>query len=385
MACAESSSRSEKKLAETWEQHFKINPHCRQARTAHAREWFSDKPEYLPMEAFPSLLTTGSPSMPYVRRHPRDRSTLHWGQLKLYVSELTLLTNYTTACSGTRYTVLYAGAAPGNHIAALAALFPRCTFHLYDPLPFCAELCDNPPPNVTVYPGTRFTEGLAEELAERHRDGRVVLISDIRTGKAEEFVAADMAQQESWVRTLTAEVSMVKFRLPWSDGATTYLAGEILLPAFAPCTSTECRLVTTAAQATTTQEYNNRDYEEACAYHNTVGRAQAYAHMVTAQGLDRCYDCTALVRTVRRYLSCVAPEGCLVTDEQVSGHITELVAAIGEGRTLATAYSSSSNSIGGRHRTSRGRTGRARRARRAGRAGHAGQRGDSQQSVVRRA
>lgn len=53
----------------------------------------------------------------------------HWGQRKLFLSELYFLTKY----SKLGKVVIYAGAAPGTHIEYLATLFPEHIFLLVDP------------------------------------------------------------------------------------------------------------------------------------------------------------------------------------------------------------------------------------------------------------
>src|SRR3990167_6735439 len=75
------------------------------------------------------------PEMPYRSTRDLFRSTLHWGQRKLFISELVLLTKH--AKSGD--TVLYIGAAPGTHIRFLIELFPNLKWVLYDKRPFDIE------------------------------------------------------------------------------------------------------------------------------------------------------------------------------------------------------------------------------------------------------
>lgn len=67
--------------------------------------------------------------------------------------------------------MVYAGAAPGNHIAALASLFPTLQFHLYDPRSM--KITDDR--SVTTYQ-TYFTD----ETATSYCEDCVLFISDIR-------------------------------------------------------------------------------------------------------------------------------------------------------------------------------------------------------------
>jgi hypothetical protein len=61
--------------------------------------------------------------------------------------------------------------------------------------------------------------------------------------EVEATVAADMAAQSRWVSVLRPLASLLKFRLPWAEGSTEYLAGAVALPIWAPPTTTESRLI----------------------------------------------------------------------------------------------------------------------------------------------
>jgi hypothetical protein len=328
------------------EEYARANPHCRQVRTDLVRPFFVAEAERAlrPLDSLPLALTAQSPAMPYTERPDEDRTPLHYGQLKLFLAELRFLTSHTTACTGDPLTVVYAGAAPGHHIPHLARCFPSCQFLLYDPAPFCAELARAPPANVAAHQAF-FTEEEATALSAAREGGPaptpLVFISDVRTGREEDYVEEDMARQEGWVRLLRPAVSMVKFRLPWRAGQTRYLDGDVLLPAYAPLTSTECRLVTSEALALGPGRlYENQEYEQACAFHNTVGRVRCYAHEVALEGLDHCHDCSMFVSLAGEYLRRTAEPA---TPAAVGAFMRAALAAFGTGRTLATEYARSSN------------------------------------------
>jgi hypothetical protein len=69
--------------------------------------------------------------------------------------------------------VVYAGAAPGNHIPILSDLFPEIEFHLYDPAPFKI----NPSNKIKIY-NQYFLD--KDALDWKNKDN-VYFISDIRT------------------------------------------------------------------------------------------------------------------------------------------------------------------------------------------------------------
>jgi hypothetical protein len=334
----------------TLETFVRDHPHCRQIATPslclYARP-------VCQVRELPAFLDGSSQTMPFSDRPDADRSPLHWGQMKLFISELDFLTSIVPHTRG--LTVLYAGAAPGDHISFLAGLFPGAHFVLYDPAPFCKTLCEHPPSNVEVHHSAFFDDGIAARYAASSKD--LAFICDIRTGKDETHVRTDMATQERWVRIMGPAVSLLKFRLPWGDGTSSYLDGNILLQAYAPLTSTETRLVVTASGAAAPpRTYDHGWYERACAFHNTVGRARAYAHGVTGvPGLDGCHDCATLARVAREYLE---GKGCTSTPGAVRDFINTVVREIGAGRTLATPYAVSSTRRGAGPRPGTGRAGR---------------------------
>jgi hypothetical protein len=322
------------------------NPHCRQVLAKPISPFFADEKETAlrPLAELPLIITPDTPRIPFFERPDTERSPLHYGQLKLFMSELAFLLRSTDACAGAEWVVPYAGAAPGHHLVYLAKLFPSCLFLLYDPAPFCEALRRGPPPNVRVHEGAFFTEAVAAEIATKYAGAKVAFISDIRTGKEEGYVKVDMDRQEAWVRSMLPTVSMVKFRLPWAAGATPYLDGDILLPAYAPLTSTECRLITTEAQARAPPRlYDHTEYEERCCFHNSVGRVRGYEHDVCVPGLDSCHDCAMFVRIAGEYL---LASGRDASAASVGAFIKATISSFGTGRTLATEYARSSNRSG---------------------------------------
>ena len=78
-------------------------------------------------------LTINCPSKPYQPRTKNDlKTTMHWGQRKLLMTEIEFLTQY----SKKNDMVLYVGAAPAIHTSFLSKLFPTLKFILVDPMKF---------------------------------------------------------------------------------------------------------------------------------------------------------------------------------------------------------------------------------------------------------
>lgn len=308
--------------------------------------------------------------MKYQKRTDGERSTLHWGQLKLLESELKCLLEHfsSTAPSGDRDLVVYAGAAPGAHVLSLLQRFPRCRFKLYDPAAFDQRLLDFAATEEgkarLAIVNDFFNDERAKEVAA---EGPKVFFSDIRTAdpaqmaeeEVEGHVGRDMVRQKEWAKALQADLSVLKFRLPWGPGTTMYLKGRVLVQTFPPCTSTETRLLV-PKKALEEEEvaYDQEEYEEQLMYHNTVFRASLFEHGVDVPGLDGCYDCAALVHTVRRFLQLKShftldniPSAAteVVSDAAIATEITKLVEEVGQGgRNLALQYHVSSSRHGGR-------------------------------------
>lgn len=87
---------------------------------------------YDDMHPFPFAMDTQFPSEPYRSRHEDVKTAVHWGQRKLLLSEMQLLSHY--AKSGVSYHIVYAGSAPGTHLGFLDEI-TNCmhTWELVDP------------------------------------------------------------------------------------------------------------------------------------------------------------------------------------------------------------------------------------------------------------
>ncbi len=171
------------------------------------------------------------------------RERKHKGQYKLYLSEVDFLTDYV------RYNslVIYVGAAAGHHINDLYDNFKHMNlvYHLYDINLFNSELFKKE--NIKIF-NQFFTD---EDCLKYKKFSDILFISDIRNSdiankdlNATNIVFDDMSFQMNWVLKINPRASMLKFRLPYtSDVPVEYLDGEIRLQAYAPDSTTECRLV----------------------------------------------------------------------------------------------------------------------------------------------
>lgn len=272
--------------------------------------------------AFSMRLGPDAPRRRYRRRAHETKSLLHWGQRKLLLSEIKFLTEH----SFDNATVLYVGAAPGTHILQLMRMFPSLSFELYDPAPF-HETLENAPRCTTHC--ELFCDQTALEYARR---SDVLFICDIRTcdytihseAYVQQRVQEDMLTQQRWHEIIQPQKSLLKFRLPWTPGKTEYLAGDLYIQAFAPLTSTDCRLV---PERTRKILYDHIEYEERMFYFNTVQRTARYKHTMPVglsyTGLDYCFDCRAEVDILCAYLNKIHS---LKSDEDLQLKFVELSA-----------------------------------------------------------
>ena len=296
-------------------------------------------------EDFWRILRENAGEKEYRRRNGLFKSTIHWGQRKLLISEIEFLT--IIGQEGLRdATVVYAGAAPGTHIRFLATLFPLVRFVLVDPAPFSIRESHQ----IEIIQ-EMFTDELAKTLGSRHR--RIYFISDIRStdpfrdeaNVVEERVVADMKAQQDWHFLLGSQRSILKFRLPWDDGHTRYLNGDIYLPVWGPSSTTECRLITVkpGAHEEVYRTYDNRKYERQMFYFNNVTRHSLYRHQLSmgsplAEGIDHCYDCKAEIEILRGYLTEMSsrPFNHLTIGYEIARMSREISKALGANRTLAS-------------------------------------------------
>ena len=166
-------------------------------------------------------------------------------------------------------TIIYAGAAPGQHTNYLSNLFPDMKFILIDPSPFQTKATER----IDILHDTYFDDNLAQELKKKC-DNNILFISDIRSfsnttkekNQKEDRCEIDMENQKRWHLILSPKASMLKLRFPYKPGITKYLEGDIFFPVWGPMTTTECRLIATSSIE---KEYDHTDYEQMMFHFNT--------------------------------------------------------------------------------------------------------------------
>jgi hypothetical protein len=203
--------------------------------------------------------------------------------------------------------VIYAGAASGSHILCLLQLFPCIHWHLWDPASFDHQLAKHarrPASRISIYTGRQgkftndvaasYTQGGALELTLR--PGPVYFISDVRTtvpGKPRlnqfthevsttpvQDIEGDMQKQLVWARSIQADGTMFKFKLPFpQEGHSAffkYCAGTPYFQCWARVPSAETRLIATQQQLNVDVNYNIPLFCGKVDYMNTFMRTTDY-------------------------------------------------------------------------------------------------------------
>ena len=310
------------KDSDSWKNPIK-NPHARQVMLNTGYESRFDLP-------FSRILADDMPRLPYRRREGEEKTVIHWGQRKLLMSEIEFLSLFGEPGK----MVVYAGAAPGTHIAFLSGMFPELHFFCVDPAPFNVKETEK----ITIVQDF-FSDEMAQRLGEEHPG--LLFISDIQTSDwtrdndqvIEERLKQDMIMQQDWHMLMKPMRSMLRFKLPWAAGFTSFLDGDVYLPVWGPITTTETRLIS-KENTTVLVEYDHKKYEEQLFYFNTVARPALYQHNVQGEGIDHCYDCRAEIHILSSYLEKfkAVPEDQLADQVQVMSR--KISKQIANGRTL---------------------------------------------------
>jgi len=222
-------------------------------------------------------------------------TVLHWGQLKLLISEMDFFNRYLDPKK--KYTVVYAGAARGDHTLLSLELYKNLFFVLVDPAKFNKDLFKSKRVRII---NDLFTNELAHKLKKEFDN--IIYITDIRTLPTEHEIKLNQKMQMEWYKIMNPEYSLLKFRLPWKHDTYEYLDGEIYLQSFPKARSAETRLV--LKKNAKIKIYDNREYENKMFYYNRIDRARYYDHDYKGDDLymDHCADCTSTLNIINDYL-----------------------------------------------------------------------------------
>jgi hypothetical protein len=269
-----------------------------------------------------TYLTSDFPRRRYMKENFNPKA-IHLGQRKLLISEIEFLTRIIKNTrpvdgSGTEgpinYTLLYVGAAPGQHIPILSDMFPEIKFVLYDPAPFLIK----PSKNIEIHQEL-FTDDLVEKYATKpdaRKESRLLFISDIRSvprsgyqdvdstdPEFEDEVRKNLSQQRKWVEALQPVRSLLKFRLPFTTedekASSEYFDGIINFQAYSPPQSAETRLE--VGNKPKMIQYDHSRYEQQMFYFNTRYRIQGFQHYNRRYGWS--YDTIREFFVLKKYIT----------------------------------------------------------------------------------
>lgn len=283
------------------------------------------------------------------------RNGCHWGQLKLFYTELEFLTLASVKHDLSKCTLVSVGAAPGHSVSLLRRMFPELRFILIDPATFFAKEDSH----VKIM-NTLFTDDTVRTILEdeNNKESTILFVSDIRltvddSNGFEEAMFVDMVSQQRWSIDIGAAMSMFKFRMPFADaktgprdmrydykslrgagsvsrislkkgvpadpstiprGTMVYLDGEIRLQLYPPSNSAETRLIVhrkpTGKYMLRAYDYDS--YEKTMNHFNTTTRCAAFTYphglMLAEQiaGFDaQSYECACEAHIVSEYLRVV--------------------------------------------------------------------------------
>lgn len=267
--------------------------------------------------SFVRTLCSDSSQERYRRRKNEVKSVICCKWRGLALTHIEFLTNFGSEAE----LVVYVGASPAVHIPLLLSLFPHLHFVLFDTIPL--QIGENERISFRKEP---FTLSTAEEFSRT----ATLLISDISpsaVGTDALSVQEELDIQLKWLCFMQPKQSLLRFRLPWTPGSTSYLAGDLFLPLCASATSTETRIVprvniSSYGYQWETVEYDHKKYEEQMFYFNTVQRVALYPHDLSFL-LDHCYDCKAEVEILFAYLRGTQPCADVALVAELSKRITD--------------------------------------------------------------
>lgn len=263
-------------------------------------------------------------SIDKLERIPWDNSeqtniTCHWGQRKLFYTEVEFLTIASQHMNIDKEECLIVsiGAANGAHTALYKDLFPNTQFLMYDPAKFAIQQ-DSQFIIKTDKDGF-FTDDTIQDVIRIANGRKILYICDIRMETDELSIWENMKQQQRWGIQLGVEMMMLKMRLPFTTDVTIdhdfsysldgiadkvvvqdmnnkkwnnllYLDGGIFIQIHAPVRSTETRLITgkikymnskasdTNGEKYALKYYDSIEYEEKMNHFNLHERNYTYSY-----------------------------------------------------------------------------------------------------------
>ena len=227
-----------------------------------------------------------------------------WGQRKLLLTEIMFFSMCGVSSTTEKIRIIYAGAAPCDHIYTLQHLFNgnQYSYDLIDPARWNPDFVYQHPElgsfnnseeqkqyqineNTTVYHGY-FTDKLAHELGKKYTNDRILFLSDIRPTDIdsststikdrEQIIKQNMKMQQEWFKIIQSENQipervwcMLKFKPTFEIEMDEYLDGTLFYQPWTRLKSPELRLITNKA---TYKKYDTKWLECHLTWYNEIQR-----------------------------------------------------------------------------------------------------------------
>lgn len=247
-------------------------------------------------------ISNNSKELNYFAENNKIFGKCHWGQRKLFFSEMEFFSMIAKHHDLSKYLVVYIGAATGSHTQELLNYFPELNYLLYDPNKFDIK----PDKRIIIKTGKDgfFTDDKVDEVLKIADGRKIIYISDIRLEAKEEVIMNDMFYQQRWGINMNADFMMLKMRLPYyygdnkgkifvdekldnarlkilnnkSPNTMLYLDGQIFLQIYPPTNSTETRLMLKKNKdGTYNMKYHDfKKYDGQLNYYNKYDRMSNY-------------------------------------------------------------------------------------------------------------
>eukprot|EP01064_Diplonema_japonicum_P008862 TRINITY_DN16315_c0_g2_i1.p1 TRINITY_DN16315_c0_g2~~TRINITY_DN16315_c0_g2_i1.p1 ORF type:complete len:573 (+),score=168.28 TRINITY_DN16315_c0_g2_i1:62-1780(+) len=266
--------------------------------------------EELAKDELERVLRDDAPQEAYRRRQGEVKTTLHWNERKVLLSEAEFLTKE----AGTdKVTVIYVGAAHGTHIPILSKMFPAISFILIGPeQPACQE--SRRIKIILSEPSLQLLTELNNKFCSTASKLLFICKMKPTNPDSDACTSTDLTTQQDMLKALgSVSAALLKFRLPYSNGTSSYPKGRITFPVWGGQTSTEARIQPDIPLRCV--RYDHKKHEEQMFYFNTVTRLKTYprycpshtehsSHVFAMQGTgyDWRYDCSAEIDILYNYV-----------------------------------------------------------------------------------
>lgn len=266
----------------------------------------------------------------------------HWGQRKLFYSELEFLSIVAENEDLSDFLVIYIGAADGSHHNLLHTFFEKTMFLLYDSRQYDKSL--DKLKNYILKTGNEgfFKDETINEVKQyaKKYNKKIIYINDMRTRELEnldfgfdkdkimeneKMIWNDMLKQQEWGIKMDAEYMLLKFRCPdmddtmlqnvtdeinYSDekGKMKYLKGQIFTQIYPPKKSFETRLYVKKNKNKYDMDlYNLNEYTKKITQYNLFIRGLQHSFLNSDDmfnhllGYTNNYDCVTEYYIINLY------------------------------------------------------------------------------------